>query len=203
MKQCSRCGETFPRTAEYFYREKRVKDGLQRCCKRCFCEYNRQRYALNRKREIERCHRWREQNPEKRRESLYRWREQNPDKYREYNLKYCQQHRLHRTISHGIYQSLRAAKNGYSWESLLGYTCDELMSHLESQFTKGMTWDNYGEWHIDHIRPISDFTFTSYENPEFHECWSLWNMQPLWGKDNMSKGSKCEKPPLPLLTDGG
>lgn len=82
---------------------------------------------------------------------------------------------------------------------LVGYTLVELMEHLESQFTKGMTWDNYGEWHIDHIRPVSDFNFITHNDSEFKECWSLWNLQPLWAFDNLSKCAKCEAPPLPLV----
>jgi hypothetical protein len=64
------------------------------------------------------------------------------------------------------------------------------MNHLEKQFTKGMTWDNYGEWHVDHIRPMSSFNFTSVDDPEFKECWALCNLQPLWELDNLSKGSE-------------
>lgn len=73
---------------------------------------------------------------------------------------------------------------------LLGYTIDELMKHLESLFTDGMNWDNYGEWHVDHKRPISSFNFTSIEDEEFKECWRLNNLQPLWGPDNLSKGTR-------------
>jgi len=71
---------------------------------------------------------------------------------------------------------------------LLGYTIEELMAHLEKQFTEGMTWDNYGEWHVDHIRPMTSFKFESVDDPEFKECWSLSNLQPLWWNDNLSKG---------------
>ena len=53
-----------------------------------------------------------------------------------------------------------------------------------------MTWDNYGEWHVDHIIPMSSFEFESVEDREFKICWSLKNLQPLWGLDNLIKGSK-------------
>jgi hypothetical protein len=71
---------------------------------------------------------------------------------------------------------------------LLGYTIEELMSHLEKQFTEGMTWENYGEWHVDHKKPMTLFEFTSTDDDGFKECWSLTNLQPLWKKDNLSKG---------------
>jgi hypothetical protein len=64
------------------------------------------------------------------------------------------------------------------------------MQHLEKQFTEGMTWDNYGQWHVDHIRPMSSFNFTSLDDPEFKECWDLSNLQPLWETENLSKGSR-------------
>ena len=68
------------------------------------------------------------------------------------------------------------------------------MAHLEKQFKEGMTWNNYGYygWHIDHIRPVSSFNFNSYDDPEFKECWALSNLQPLWGKENISKKDKFE-----------
>ena len=74
--------------------------------------------------------------------------------------------------------------------ALLGYTIEELMSHLEALFTEGMTWDNYGEWHVDHKIPMTSFNFTSSDDPEFKECWALVNLQPLWELDNLSKGPR-------------
>jgi len=73
---------------------------------------------------------------------------------------------------------------------LLGYTIEELMNHLEKQFTEGMTWDNYGEWHVDHKKPMTLFEFTTTEDEGFKECWKLENLQPLWEKDNLSKGPR-------------
>jgi hypothetical protein len=73
---------------------------------------------------------------------------------------------------------------------LLGYSLKELMTHLEALFTEGMTWDNYGEWHVDHKIPMTSFNFETTEDREFKECWCLDNLQPLWGPDNLSKGTK-------------
>lgn len=74
--------------------------------------------------------------------------------------------------------------------ALLGYTIEELMKHLEKQFTTGMNWDNYGEWHVDHKKPMTLFQFTTTEDEGFKECWALDNLQPLWEKDNLSKGPR-------------
>ena len=82
------------------------------------------------------------------------------------------------------------SKNGRNWESLVGYTSQNLKSHLEKKFQPGMTWENYGKWHIDHIIPRTFFQYKSVKNIEFKYCWSLDNLQPLWAKDNLSKSAK-------------
>lgn len=76
--------------------------------------------------------------------------------------------------------------------TLLGYTKYELRDHLESQFTDGMSWDNMGEWHIDHIRPIASFDYDSTDHPDFKKCWALNNLQPLWAEDNLRKNDKWD-----------
>ena len=73
-------------------------------------------------------------------------------------------------------------------------TPDELMDYLEGRFTEGMTRDNYGEWHVDHIRPLASFDFTGPDKEEqLHMAWNYTNLQPLWAADNMSKGAKYEE----------
>ena len=53
-----------------------------------------------------------------------------------------------------------------------------------------MTWDNYGEWHVDHIKPITYFNICEIGDEEFMKCWSLNNLQPMWGEDNIRKSNK-------------
>lgn len=55
-------------------------------------------------------------------------------------------------------------------------------------FTNGMTWDNYGQWHVDHIRPCALYDLTKEDQQM--ACFHYTNLQPLWAKDNMSKGVK-------------
>ncbi len=76
--------------------------------------------------------------------------------------------------------------------SLAGYTLDQLMIHLERQFKRGMTWSNYGKagWHVDHIQPKICFKYASAADVEFKQCWELSNLRPMWGQDNIRKGSK-------------
>lgn len=95
--------------------------------------------------------------------------------------------RITERMSAGVRESLRNGKNGRRWEHLVGYTRDELAAHLERQFLPGMSWQNMGEWHIDHIVPKVAFEFTDASDPEFARCWSLPNLRPLWGGDNMRK----------------
>ncbi len=72
----------------------------------------------------------------------------------------------------------------------LGCSIEELKKHLESKFTEGMSWDNYGEWHIDHIKPLSSFNLENRE--ELLKACNYNNLQPLWAKDNLSKGDRYE-----------
>ena len=62
-------------------------------------------------------------------------------------------------MRNGLRQSLqyKGAKKTHQTFSLVDYTKYELKEHLESQFTDGMSWENMGEWHIDHIKPCASF----------------------------------------------
>ena len=66
---------------------------------------------------------------------------------------------------------------------LLGYSAEELKLYIQSLFTEGMTWENYGEWEIDHIKPVSKWEKTSLPS----EVNALSNLQPLWKEDNIKK----------------
>ncbi len=90
-------------------------------------------------------------------------------------------------------------KNGQHWEDLVGYPLADLMKHLEKQFANGMTWENYGKWHIDHIIPISAFNFTLPKHLDFRKCWALKNLQPMWAKDNKEKQNKLSQDFQPSL----
>lgn len=75
--------------------------------------------------------------------------------------------------------------------NLLGCSIDFLKIHLENQFVDGMSWNNYGEWHIDHIRPCSSYDLV--DSKQQRECFHYTNLQPLWAIDNIKKGSKYNK----------
>lgn len=90
-------------------------------------------------------------------------------------------------------------KKERGWESLVGYSIKDLMKHLQKQFIDGISWENYGEWHIDHIIPVSKFNFTSIDDFDFKRCWALSNLQPLWASENIRKHAKYSKPFQPSL----
>lgn len=122
-------------------------------------------------------------------------REANRARYRGYAKKAWEkatpQRRLRNFFTAAICHSLQGrTKGGRSWESLLGYSAADLRAHLERQFERGMNWDNYGEWHVDHILPVASFSFASPDDPEFKACWALANLRPLWGTDNLCKSDK-------------
>ena len=98
--------------------------------------------------------------------------------------------RLNSAIATSIRQSLKNNKTGRHWEDLVGFKLSDLREHLQSLFVKGMNWDNYGAWHIDHILPVSSFSFSSIEHPGFKKCWRLKNLQPLWAAVNIGKHNK-------------
>lgn len=84
-----------------------------------------------------------------------------------------------------------AVKAQFAWKQgfgMLGCTLAGLKLHMEAQFTEGMTWENYGKWHIDHIKPVSAFDLLDVMQQR--QCFHFTNLQPLWASDNQSKGNK-------------
>lgn len=107
----------------------------------------------------------------------------------------CKRHkdRYHSDINYRLQANLRTrlhsalkrnAKTGSAVKDL-GCSIEFFKNHLEKQFTKNMNWDNYSEWHIDHIIPLSSFDLTD-KNQLLKAC-HYSNLQPLWAKDNIIK----------------
>lgn len=159
---------------------------------------------------------WAKANIDNVREAGRRKRLRNLDRYREYDRRWKEANRhsineaerrrmadpkrkLDKNISRAIRASLKSGKGGESWKGLVGYSLDELVRHLESKFLPGMSWDNYGEWHIDHVIPKSVFNYSSPRCIDFRRAWALPNLQPLWASDNRRKGDKVSVPFQPSL----
>lgn len=96
--------------------------------------------------------------------------------------------KLKHNISCLIRNSIK--KNGYKkskkTEEIIGCTIADLIIHLSNMFLDGMSFDNHGEWHIDHIVPL----VTAKTEEEVIKLNHYTNLQPLWAKDNLSKGGK-------------
>jgi hypothetical protein len=109
----------------------------------------------------------------------------------EYNRRRSEKpaHRINNAVRCRIWASLNGAKKDRTF-ALLGYSLSELVRHLERQFANGMNWDNYGEWHVDHILPLSSFEYKTHDCPEFRAAWALTNLRPMWATDNLKKGAK-------------
>jgi hypothetical protein len=95
-----------------------------------------------------------------------------------------------RTAIYTVLKEQNIQKNGHYFD-ILGYSQQDLIDHLSKQLNNGMTWENYGDWHVDHKIPIDAFTFETTEDPDFRKCWSLENLQPMWGTENIKKGKSC------------
>jgi len=142
---------------------------------------------------------WYEQNKENRKEYHKKWRIENVDKWRQIKRDYEKNRKsndpLYKLIGNfrtAIYQVLKennVKKNGHYFD-ILKYTPQQLIEHLEKQFSDEMTWDNYGDWHVDHKHPISLYNIKEIGDNEFMKCWSLDNLQPMWGVDNIKKSNK-------------
>jgi len=151
------------------------------------------------KRKSENHKKWSENNRDHLNEYHQKWREKNIDKHRESKRKYQQHLRdtdpIYKLISYfrtAIYTVLKESnvdKYGHYFD-VLQYTPEELIKHLELQFKDDMSWDNYGKWHVDHIKPISSFNIVEMGDEEFMKCWSLGNLQPMWGEENIRKSNK-------------
>ena len=142
---------------------------------------------------------WAEKNKEHLSKYIKEYRENNVDKIRQIKRDYERNRKardpIYKLISNfrtAIYTVLKESnvdKYGHYFD-ILQYTPEQLILHLELQFKDTMSWDNYGEWHVDHKLPITHFNISEMGDEEFMRCWSLDNLQPMWGIENIRKSNK-------------
>lgn len=162
-------------------------------------EKNRRSYRKNKAKVAEKNKKWAKDNRELARANHKRWRENNAAHVREkaresfkvwyrkkrkdplFRLSVVMRVTLRRQINR-----IGGSKDSTTSEAL-GYSPSDLASHLERQFCKGMTWDNYGEWHIDHIIPVAEHIKRGETDPSVINCLS--NLRPLWARDNQEKSA--------------
>lgn len=183
-KKCTKCQKE--KTPGEFTKHKLTKDGLQSQCKEC-------------KRE------WSLQNKEKVKEYI----NNNKEKKKKYDKDYNQKNknflnekrkikkrnnslfRFKNNIRINIGNSFKRACNGIFKKKsksieILGCDFSFFIEHITSQFKEGMTLENYGEWHLDHIIPIS----SAQTEEDIVKLCHYSNYQPLWAEDNFKKSNK-------------
>lgn len=151
----------------------------------------------NKKKRLESCRKYYERNKEiiSVKSRAYNQREEVQERRRAYEAHKRAtdpKYRLNQAMKAGLRRGLLEGKGGRKWEELTGFSLADLSRHLERQFSRRMTWDNYGDdgWHVDHIRPLDAYTFTTPECEEFRAAWCMTNLRPLWGTENHSKSAK-------------
>ena len=87
-----------------------------------------------------------------------------------------------------VWRKNKGGKKCNTTMNLTGCDLPFLKGYLEEKFTEGMTWENHGKWHIAHIKPCCSFNLE--DEDEQKKCFHYSNLQPLWARDNLSKGGK-------------
>ena len=173
QKKCVRCNEI--RDRSLFHKKSDSSDGIASWCKCCIKDYNRL-------------------NKERRAKQTKEYYLKNKRKMNAYNKSYVKErkskdslYKFKQEIRKNIQKYIK--RSGYKKSSktfdILGLSAKDFKLYIESKFDVGMNWSNRGEWHIDHIIPVS-----SAKNKEEAEILNHHlNLQPLWAKDNLSKSN--------------
>lgn len=183
---CKNCANKRSIDSHNENREKRIASMSEYYKKNqnAFRAYKKLYYSKNKNRILSYCKTYREKNKDKiisyrqRPESLRRHRD------RQNRLLSTKEGKLSQFIRNAIHRTLNSKNNANSFD-LVGYTRKDLELRIESTFQEGMDWDNYGEWHIDHIVPLSVLVNNGIECVKVIN--SLSNLQAMWAKDNISK----------------
>lgn len=169
-------------------KKKKVYSSLHKSEKKL---YDSNYYQNHKEERIANVKEWNKNHVEERREYKENYSKNNRNKINEYR-KNKSKTDINFRISDNLRSRLRQAlkKNNKSKNTFLLIGCDVsfLKNYLESNFTSGMSWANYGKWHIDHIRPCASFNMSSVS--EQRKCFNYKNLQPLWAKDNLIKHDK-------------
>jgi hypothetical protein len=208
MKLCKKCN--ISKSLELFYKVSNSKDGLNSSCKDCINEKNRLYYRENSNKIIDKKKLYSIDNLDRIKEYQFLYRILNKDKiskYRSENSEYYKNWWKSNRDKASIYDkrynekyphvkicrnTLKSCleriglKKDKSLIELLGYSSEDFKLHIESLFTNGMSWENWGDWHVDHKTPVSKFD----KKVPVSTINSLDNLQPLWAFDNLSKSNK-------------
>ena len=165
-------------------------------------EYNKQYNIYNKKKKNEKGKQYYLDNKEYIKEYKKKWNLDNPEYKKKYyvdNKKKANIHRKNRILTDPLFKLscnirtliyMSVIKQGYTKKSktyeILGCSFEDFKTHLENQFTDGMTWENQGKWHMDHIYPVS----RAIDEQHLIKLNHYTNFQPLWEEDNREKYNK-------------
>lgn len=92
-----------------------------------------------------------------------------------------------------LYNSLLGVKRKKERRTFeyLGCSINDFIFYIEGKFKDGMCWENYGDWHLDHIEPVCSFDLT--DEAQIFICFNYTNFQPLWAKENRRKISSDKR----------
>ena len=202
MKRCSKCKIEKPE--EEYKKEARVKNGLCASCKECCRKHRKNYYENNKEKTLLRNKEYRKNNKEKlslineiyrenNKEKIKEWHNNNKEKRREYHrnrkindLNFKIAHNLRNRLGYAIKSKQKVG----SAVRDLGCSIDKFILWIEWHWTEGMSWDNYGKWEFDHIKPLSKFNLENRD--ELLEACHFTNIQPLWKIDNATKGNTIQ-----------
>jgi hypothetical protein len=181
---------------DYYLRNKEKMIKTIRGCflknKEKYRAQQRKRYELNKERLIEESKDYYEENKHKNKIKRDTYRKQNKERlYQTQRLRYKNDinYKLSQNLRNRIKNAIIKNKDlsDIKARELLGCTLEEVRIYIESRFTEGMSWTNYGlkGWHIDHIKPINTFDLSDSEQRK--QCFHYTNLRPLWAKDNLKR----------------
>jgi hypothetical protein len=148
-------------------------------------------YLKNKERRAKKSKEWVIKNKEKHRQLMKKWFSKNKEYIRKKNKERRETDPIFRMVSNirrRILSALKGKNKSANTMKLLGADIEQVWKHLESTFKPGMTKENHGKWHVDHIRPCSSFDLSKPE--EQAKCFHYTNLQALWAHENLSKGDK-------------
>lgn len=184
-KICRRCNEE--KSLLDFNKHKKMPDGHLNICKLCVKQYKHEYYKNNKNGVVEeRRLAYREKHKLLKRTKRYK-NVRNISRRKRYieDINY----KLSCILRSRLKIALKGKYKGLKSLNTIGCSIEELKKYLESKFQSGMSWDNHGDWHIDHIKPISMFDLTN--DKQLRKANHYTNLQPLWAIDNLRKGAKC------------
>lgn len=192
MKVCSKCHKE--KDLNDFTKQKLGKYGVRSQCKNCEQQYRKNNVEhikdYNQRWNKNHAKAYRELNKEKRKQHHDEWYKDNKAHKAKYKQRRCKtdlNYRIACLLRTRLYDAVRNDRSGSAVKDL-GCSIEDFKGYISNFFVGGMTWDNYGEWHLDHIKPLSKFDLT--DRIQFKEACHYTNYQPLWAKDNLVKGAR-------------